>query len=514
MDETKAKIRYICKSGTNEQKKALFNFDITMDDDAILYKFNLFARTFFSRYFHEESAPFHDSMILRAIKSYKGANTGDLAFRGSAKTSLRKLFRVYVLLNDPHHHRKYQKVLSRDLKNAQQAVTDIYNMLVELRPVYGDIFENTTDKKREETMSSFTMASGVKVTAGTVGQKQRGHVQDAYRPDWITFDDIEDSESMTSQAMTQDVIRKCDEAINGLAKGGSWDLLGNYISDTGSIQWFLDKKNVDIAITPIIENDIPTWGIYSRGELDDLKNNALDWWGDYMCSPNRAENKFFDVDRIEKDITLCEAPQSTSAGLKYWKGYLPHHRYGLGSDHSEGIGRDANACCLFDFNTGELVASYANNQIAPDLSAHEFARLGNEYGNCVYAPEINNNCGGIVIATLKALGYSNLYKQINETKLFDDRTEKIGWLTTSKSKPTMFFEFKRDYNDGLIKIYDVELLKEMKAYTNNDIADRATGLITRHFDLLTSACIAWQMKDFAYTPHREYRPTGNLMQMK
>jgi len=50
---------------------------------------------------------------------------------------------------------------------------------------------------------------------------------------------------------------------------------------------------------------------------------------------------------------------------------------------------------------------------------------------------------------------------------------------------------------GLIKIYDINILKEMKAYTNNDLQEMTSGLITRHFDLLMATCIAWQMKDYA-----------------
>jgi hypothetical protein len=49
-------------------------------------------------------------------------------------------------------------------------------------------------------------------------------------------------------AITEGVIARCDEAIIGLDKNGSWLVTGNYISENGTIQWFLDKKN---KITPI-----------------------------------------------------------------------------------------------------------------------------------------------------------------------------------------------------------------------------------------------------------------------
>lgn len=501
--ESRKLIKDIVLEGTLDEKRVLFSFNSSASDEKILKKFKLFAHSQFPRYFPSHAAPFHDGMILRSIRSYRGINVSDLGFRGSAKTTLKKLIRVYFLLNDEDHRRKYIKILCRDLTNSKQIVTDIYNLCLEVAPIYGSIFEKQGEKKVEETMVSFTMASGVKVTAGTVGQKQRGHLQDAYRPDWIWFEDIEDVESVSSQAITEGVIKMCDEAITGLSKDGSWELTGNYISDTGSVQWFLDKKNVDKCITPIatdlevtngrIVRATPTWDIYSLVDIQQLKDDSLDFFGDYMCDPNRAENKFFDIAKIEKDLKECREPIVISGLVKYWGVYQPHHRYGQGSDHSEGLGEDANTLVGFDFTTGMLVYSYANNEIAPDLATHEFARVGGEFGNCTWGPEVNNKCGGTVLTTALHLNYPRLYEQKTVKNGEEVPNGKLGWDTNNKTKNTMFFEFKRDYNDNLIHILDKELLKEMKAYSNSDLKEKTTGLITRHFDLLTAAVIAWQM---------------------
>ena len=56
-------------------------------------------------------------------------------------------------------------------------------------------------------------------------------------------------------------------------------------------------------------------------------------------------------------------------------------------------------------------------------------------------------------------------------------------------------DFRRDYNDGLIHIYDEQVLKEMKSYGNADISETQKSKVTRHFDLLTSVVIGWQMKN-------------------
>lgn len=503
MDE-KEFIKNIILNGTAQQKVALYSFNSTTSNEKVLKKFQLFSKANFIRYFREEDAPFHKEMILNDILSYRGQNEVDLGFRGDSKTSLGKLFCVFVFLNDEEHLRKYVKVMSRDILNSKQIVTDVYNMCLELSPIYGDVFQQEGNKKQEETMTSFTMKSGVKFTAGTVGTKQRGHLQDAYRPDWIWFEDIEDKESISSQTITSKVIQLCDEAITGLSINGSWKLTGNYISDTGSVQWFLNKKNIVRIITPILSDykveggklvsGVPTWPIFTYEKIKALEEDSEDFWGDYMCDPNRSKNKFFDIERIDRDMKLCTLPKKTSGLVKYWGFYAPHHRYGMGSDHSEGIGKDANTMAVFNFNTGELLATYANNEIAPDLATHEFSRVGGEYGNCVWGPEINNKCGGIVLTTARTLNYPRLYEQKKYIQGQEMPSGKFGWETNGKTKNTMFFEFKRDYNDGLIKIYDIEFLKEMKAYTNADLQEKTTGLITRHFDLLTAGVIAWQMR--------------------
>jgi hypothetical protein len=220
-----------------------------------------------------------------------------------------------------------------------------------------------------------------------------------------------------------------------------------------------------------------------------------------MCQPARVVDKFFDIQRIERDMAKCKAPEVISGSVKYWAKYQPHHAYGLGSDHSEGIGQDSNTMCLIDFNTGEVVATHASNTIAPDLHAHECVRVAREFGNAVWAPETNNRCGGIVMATARQKDYSNFYRQPIENKIVAQMTQVIGWNTTHKTKTVAFMDFRTAYEDGKITIYDIDLLKEMKAYTNSDVTDTTTGLVTRHFDLLTSAVIAWQTRKQAIATH-------------
>lgn len=484
------------------QIAALLAFDRRNSVEEIQFKFELFSKLLFARYFRSREAPFHDLMARHLIESYLGhIKYANIGFRGCAKTSYTKLFISYAILNDVAPIRRYIKVLTRNIGNAKQVVTDVYNMCVELRSIYGDVFIKEGDKKREETMGSFTTVSGRKLLAGTIGMTQRGHIQDAHRPDWIVFDDVEDRESIQSLAQTESTIFRIDEAIASLSADGAYMVNGNYISEEGVVQWFLNKPGIVVDRIPIMDDDgNPTWpDRYDLKKIEEIKGDSEDFYGEYMCDPSRADSAFFDRIRVDNDIAAAKQAHIESAGVRYWGSYIPHHKYAIGADTAEGVGRDANAFVLFDFgvyqnDVGTVVATYHNNNIAPDLFGHELMRVGREFGNCLIAPEANNT-GHATLAAMRE--YPFIFTQRDDTKRSIRTTERMGWRTTRKTKPLMFFEFRKDYNDGLIKIYDKNLLREMRSFTTMDLNDTSVGIITRHFDLLVAAVIAWQMRKYA-----------------
>lgn len=492
----------IWNEGSPEEKLAFFAFDSSEPHSLIAFKFTYWIYRLYPRYLQSAPAPFHEGFALNMLASYYAqSNYINLGFRGCAKTTYAKLFIAFALLNDMDHKRRYIKVLARNLGNSKQMVTDIFNLIVEVKPLYGNLFPKQKETKGEETMLVFTTIDGVKLMAGTVGMTQRGHVQDAYRPDWLIFDDVEDRESINSLAQTEATIWRIDEAIQGLSADGSYMVLGNYISEEGVIQWFLNKPKMIVdKITILDENGQPTWpDRYDLEKIEKIKGDSDDFYGEYMCDPTRADSAFFDRLKVDQDISAIRQPHRESAGVRYWGDYQPHHRYGMGADTSEGIGRDANTFALFDFGVQQndisiLTATYFNNRIPPDLFGYELKRVGQEFGNCIVAPEANNT-GHATISAMR--GYPNLYTERREGNRIIKHTERLGWRTTKKSKPQMFFEFRKDYNDGLIKIYDINVLKEMRSFTTADLNDTQLGIVTRHFDLLIAVMIAYQMKKYA-----------------
>jgi len=492
-------LKNIAVNGTPAEKRELFGFSLEESDERILLKYKLFSRTCYPQYFSYKSPQHHDTRIKNYLQSYRGKTNGiEIAYRGDAKTSHAKLFITFVILNDKNAFRRYMKILSRDLKNSTQMVTDIYNNIVSVSYIYGDVFEKEGDIKREERMGSFTTKHKQKLIAGTVGQTQRGHLQDAFRPDWVLFEDVEDRESVSSIAITEGVIQRCDEAIQGLSFDGAYHVNANYISDAGTIQWFLNKTNIVKHIVPIIKgNGDPYWDRYTPEILEKMKADAEDWAGEYLCDPTRTGDKFFDVMKVRAMLDQVEPASKTSGSVRYWADYDPSHRYGIGVDLSDGIGKDSCALVGFDFKTGEQIFSGDDNQLAPDIFTYEAVRVGREFGNCILAPETNNTCGGIATRVLKEEQYPNIYQKEITDNVNNVITKRIGWHTNSKTKPDMFYEFRKDFNDGYIHINDERILREMLAFTKADLQDTKSSAVTRHFDLLTATCIAYQMKDHA-----------------
>jgi len=209
----------------------------------------------------------------------------DIVFRGGAKTTRTKLLMAFVISNDLEHSRKYLKVLTEDGSNSKQIVTDVYNMLISerVRAYYPEIFEKTTEK-REETMSSFTTATGVKMRAGTVGTDQRGQLQEDARPDFIWFDDFETRKTLRSAVETKAIFDNMEEARTGLSKDGGSVYTCNYLSERGNVHRLVQPlPGREVLIVPIRFKGQPLWDAYTMAEINRIEAAADDFAGEYLC---------------------------------------------------------------------------------------------------------------------------------------------------------------------------------------------------------------------------------------
>lgn len=503
-------IQEILNKGTPTEKKLLFSFSSTDSDEAVLLKFNLWARYFFPQYFSSPDAKFHKEIDQHNLEIYRGTiNTFiNIAFRGAGKTVRTKLFRAFVICNDREHFRRYLKILSEDGLNSKQIVTDIYNMLISHRvsQLYPEVFEKT-EAKREETMTSFTTSTGIKIAASTLNMDQRGALQEESRPDEIWFEDFENRKTLRSARTTMSIAETMEEARTSLSKNGSCLYTCNYISEQGNVHALVMKQSSKkvLLIVPIIDAEgNPTWSRYTIADIEQMKQDDEDFEGERLCKPSARRDVFFDRESLEKQEKRL--PVRTVAGFKIFYEFDPSHRYASGHDVGGGVQLDSSTSVFWDFDTipARVVATFKSNTIKPNTFGDEIYREAEFYGNCLVAPE--RNYGDSTILRLRQLE-ANIYAPLPKDSKIDQSVspKEYGWHTNALTKPKALFAFAKAIIDGLVALNDPDLIAEAMSYTRNDLIDteKDPRLTTRHFDLLTAAWIGWQMKDHAYIPEKK-----------
>lgn len=518
MQYDKSLIKSILEEGERIKIRSLFAFDQSNSEKEVLFKFQLWTRYFFPKHFKYRDSQDHLNMDRYNYQIYRGLDQENgeekhyytnIMYRGGAKTTRTKLWRAFVISNDIEHTKKYFKILTKDINNAKQIVTDIYNMFMNtaIQFYYPEMFEKS-DLKQEERMDSFTTSFGVKMKAGSVGTDQRGQQQgseDTSRPDDIWFDDFETRKTLSSAIETNKIWQNMEEARTGLAKGGSATYTCNYLSERGNVHKLVQKKGTDriISIVPIIKDGKPTWPeAYTVQEIENIKKNADDFSGEYLCEPSAGHDIFFDRSSLKHQER--KEPVRIVAGCRIFHPYNSSHRYALGADVAGGVGLDSSATCIWDFSTipSRVVATYRDNTIKPDVFGDEIKNQGDRYGGCLVAPE--NNKFDMCIGRLKHLNYENIFfQEMKTTRVgIPPRIRTLGWNTNRDTKPKMLFGLKKAVEDGHAELSDPELIDELMGYTRDDLmdGDEDVRLITRHFDLLMACAIGYAMKDYAEIP--------------
>lgn len=208
----------------------------------------------------------------------------------------------------------------------------------------------------------------------------------------------------------------------------------------------------------------------------------------------------FDLEKI-KELMEKATLGEPSGKWKYFTEYKPNHSYGIGVDVAEGVGRDSSAITILDFGVSHkddvtVAATYVNDNIAPDILAYEIRNGARAYGNPIVAVERNNH-GGTTLNELKGI-YKNLYTEIRTNKINNEETDRLGWDTNPRSKPKMFYDLKTALNDDVFKCNARNVLLEMNTYDAGRLNKlRESEDETNHWDLLTSCCIAFQMRTLA-----------------
>ncbi len=190
--------------------------------------------------------------------------------------------------------------------------------------------------------------------------------------------------------------------------------------------------------------------------------------------------------------------------LKVWDLPEPGEKYVIGGDVAEGLeiassgkAGDYSVATVVRTRDAKVVARWRGH-IDPDMFGEEIYDLGVFYNQALVAVEVNNH-GLTTIAKLKDLLYRNMYRQEKgHEEWFEESTSRLGWRTTSKSKPLMIDGLATAIRESVIIDLDSTFINECMTYVVDENG-RTNAQVGCHDDTVISTAIAFQMFDWDKT---------------
>jgi len=161
--------------------------------------------------------------------------------------------------------------------------------------------------------------------------------------------------------------------------------------------------------------------------------------------------------------------------------------YVIGADAAEGLEHgDWSAAVVLDWHTGKQVAEL-HGKWRPDVFARVLAALAANYGWAYLAVE-NNGHGLPTLLTLRnEFHYPHLYYTVQ-----GNRAVKLGWSTTSASKPLMVDQMAAALADGKLVLRSPVLVDECLSFVSKD-GGQQEAEEGKHDDLVIACAIALQV---------------------
>ena len=298
--------------------------------------------------------------------------------------------------------------------------------------------------------------------------------------------------------MTQAVPNKPGTAIfiestaNGVS-GIFYDLWQGAVNGTNGyvpvfIPWFLDpeyREEVPAKFkrTPEEKKLVKAYKL-DNGQLmfrrHKIAQNGIDLWHqEYPATPDQAflttGRPVFNPELLQTSLNATKDPKQRLAlegdewvenmrgELTVYRTLDPGEAYIIGADVAMGVrGGDWSVAQVLDSKKRQ-VATY-RAQVHPDYFATVLYSLGELFNMAQIIVE--NNSHGILTCTRlgKDMSYPHFFTEVQIDKLTERETLKLGFTTTTKTKPLIIDELRAAVRDGSIVLNNKTTIREMLTY--------------------------------------------------
>jgi hypothetical protein len=318
-----------------------------------------------------------------------------------------------------------------------------------------------------------------------------------------------------------------ESTANGIS-GIFYDLWEGAINGTNGyvpvfIPWFTDPEYRE-EVPANFERTPDEIDLAGKYDLDDdqlmfrrrkIAQNGLDLFHqEYPSEPEEAflttGRPVFNPEKLHKRLSFTEELKQRLAlegeeWLNNARGelsiYRPHvegEMYVIGADVSMGVRGGDYSCAQVLDSKKRQVATFRSH-VHPDYFAKVLFALGEYFNEALIIVE--NNSHGILTCTRlgKDMAYPNFYTETQVDKLNDRETLKLGFTTTSKTKPLIIDQLRAAVRDNELELNCKVTIREMLTYvvTETGSMEAESGCFD---DCVMSLALANHVHEGAWEP--------------
>lgn len=164
--------------------------------------------------------------------------------------------------------------------------------------------------------------------------------------------------------------------------------------------------------------------------------------------------------------------------------------FAIAADVSLGVGKDYSSAVVMNAEK-EVCAVYRNNMIDPSKFGDLLFYLGRYYNNALMAVE-SNSMGIATLNRLAQMGYVNMYYQTKMANVSKEEGLRMGWRTTTASKPAIIGFLKNAIEQEEIWIPSRIMIGELMNYVADDNG-RTNAIVGHNDDTVIALAIALEV---------------------
>ena len=245
----------------------------------------------------------------------------------------------------------------------------------------------------------------------------------------------------------------------------------------------------------IAQNGLDLW----NQEYPDTADVAFRTSGRPVFNPEKLLQMIESTKDVKERLALegDEWLHNVRGELTTFMNHQEGEQYVIGADTSMGVGGDYSVAQVLD--TKKRQVAVWRGHVHPDYFAEVLFALGTYYNDAFICCE--NNSHGILTCTrlAKDMAYPNFYTEVQHDKVTDRETVKLGFTTTSKSKPLLIDLLRAAVRESEVEINCKVTLREMMTYVATE-----TGQMTAesgcHDDCVISLALANMVHESAWEP--------------